>query len=126
MRRICLDWQITELDWKTYEKTALSLGREFESINAGRMRVSTQPTNRDNRLLLYSNHHLGTTRMSKNRIDGVVDQNSRMHDYDNLYIAGGSIFPSVSWANPTFTLVALILRLADHLRSEINPSSHRA
>ncbi len=121
MRRIRLDWQLTELDWQTYEKTAHFLGLEFERINAGRMSVP-KLVNRDCNLLLYSNHHLGTTRMSKNRIDGVVDINSRIHDYSNLYIAGGSVFPTVSWANPTFTLVALTLRLADYLRTRINPT----
>ena len=47
---------------------------------------------------------------------GVVNENGRSHDLENLYITGGIVFPTVSWANPTFTVIALVLRLADHLR----------
>ena len=126
MRRIRLDWQLTDLDWKTYERTMLIMQREFERINAGRVSGQTPLATRDNSLILYSNHHLGTTRMSSERHDGVVDPQCRVHDYSNLYIAGGSVFPSVSWANPTFTVISLVLRLAGHLRSIIEPDSQRA
>ena len=45
----------------------------------------------------------------------VVDANCRVHGYANLYVAGGSVFPTSGWANPTLTIVALALRTADHL-----------
>lgn len=61
-------------------------------------------------------HHLGTTRMSVSPSNGVVDRDCRVHGVDNLYVAGGSVFPTGGHANPTLTLVALALRLADHLR----------
>jgi len=51
--------------------------------------------------------------------DGVVDANGRVHDVDNLYLMGGGVFPTVSWANPTLTLMALTFRLADHLRHRL-------
>ena len=54
--------------------------------------------------------------MSNDRQQGVVDSNCRAHELSNLYIMGGNVFPTVSWANPTFTLMALTLRLANHLR----------
>jgi choline dehydrogenase-like flavoprotein len=47
---------------------------------------------------------------------GVVDPDSKVHDIDNLYVAGSSVFPTGGSANPTLTLVALTLRLADHLK----------
>jgi choline dehydrogenase-like flavoprotein len=63
-----------------------------------------------------SYHHIGTTRMSASPSDGVVDRNCRVYGVENLFVAGSSVFPTGGHANPTLTLVALALRLADHLR----------
>ena len=60
-------------------------------------------------------HHCGTTRMSQSSRNGVTDLNQKVFDTDNLYVAGSSIFPTNSWANPTFTIIATTLRLADHI-----------
>ena len=60
-------------------------------------------------------HHMGALRMSAASEDGIVDINSRLHSVDNLYIAGSAVFPAGGYANPTLTIVALALRLADHL-----------
>src|ERR1700733_10189001 len=119
MRRLRLDWCLTELDWRTYEMTASLLAAEFERIGAGQLTGPIERIADDNTRILHSNHQLGTTRMSDDRQQGVVDRNCRVHDLSNLYILGGSVFPTVSWANPTFTLLALTFRCADHLRSEI-------
>jgi choline dehydrogenase-like flavoprotein len=62
-------------------------------------------------------HHIGTTRMSDDPRHGVVDRHGRVHEVENLYVAGCSIFPTSGHANPTLTLVALALRLADHLKA---------
>jgi choline dehydrogenase-like flavoprotein len=64
-------------------------------------------------------HHMGTTRMSDNPLRGVVDRNCKVHAVDNLYVAGSSVFPTSGASNPTLTLVALTLRLADHLKGRI-------
>ncbi len=61
-------------------------------------------------------HHMGALRMSTAPEDGIVDINSRLHRVDNLYIAGSAVFPTGGYANPTLTIVALALRLADHLK----------
>jgi choline dehydrogenase-like flavoprotein len=47
---------------------------------------------------------------------GVVDENCRVHGMQNLYVAGSSVFPTAGSFNPTLTLVALALRLADHVK----------
>jgi choline dehydrogenase-like flavoprotein len=62
-------------------------------------------------------HHMGTTRMHVDPAQGVVDANCRVHGFDDLFVAGSSVFPTYGYANPTLTIVALALRLADHLRS---------
>ncbi len=48
---------------------------------------------------------------------GVTDPHCRVHSVRNLFVSGGSVFPTSGHANPTFTLVALAIRLADHLKS---------
>ena len=52
---------------------------------------------------------------------GVVDENCRVHEAENLYVAGSSVFPSAGFANPTLTIVALAIRLADHLKRVLEP-----
>lgn len=64
-------------------------------------------------------HHMGATRMSQDPRHGVVDADCRVHDLDNLYVAGSSVFPTAGFANPTLTLVALALRLTDHLADRL-------
>lgn len=63
-----------------------------------------------------SHHLMGTTRMHADARKGVVDAQCRVHSTENLYVAGSSVFPTGGYANPTLTLVALALRLADHLK----------
>jgi choline dehydrogenase-like flavoprotein len=65
----------------------------------------------------WGNHHMGTTRMSADPKQGVVDADCRVHGIDNLYVAGSSIFPTGGPVNPTLSIVALTLRLADHLKA---------
>jgi choline dehydrogenase-like flavoprotein len=64
-------------------------------------------------------HQMGTTRMSAAASEGVVDAHGRVHGVSNLYCAGSSVFPTGGWMNPTLTIVALALRLADHLRAQL-------
>ena len=64
-----------------------------------------------------SHHHMGTTRMHEDPKRGVVDPDCRVHGIENLFVAGSSVFPTCGHANPTLTIVALTLRLADHIRS---------
>jgi choline dehydrogenase-like flavoprotein len=118
LRELVLDWQLCEQDWSTHRQTHDLFIEAFEQSGTGR-RVSAPVDDRARAGVLHSNHHLGTTRMAKCREDGVVDENCRTHDVDNLYLIGGNVFPTASWANPTFTLMAMTYRLADHLRKRL-------
>lgn len=60
-------------------------------------------------------HQAGTTRMSKDPDDGVVDEHLAVHGFDNLSIASSSVFVTSSQANSTFLVIALAARLADRL-----------
>jgi len=61
-------------------------------------------------------HHMGTTRMDEDPARGVTNGNAKVHHTHNLYVAGSSLFPTCGWSNPTLTIVATSIRLADHLK----------
>jgi len=62
-------------------------------------------------------HPARATGMADCECEGAVDRHSKVFGIDNLYVAGSSVFPTCGHANPTLTIVALALRLADRLRS---------
>jgi choline dehydrogenase-like flavoprotein len=70
-------------------------------------------------------HHLGATRMALRPDDGVVSPECRVFGSTNLFVAGGSIFPRAGHANPTLTILALSLRLADHLKRVLARADRR-
>jgi choline dehydrogenase-like flavoprotein len=66
-----------------------------------------------------SYHHIGTTRMSDEPSQGVVDRDCQLHGVAGVYVCGSSVFPTSGFANPTLTIAALSLRLADHLKGRL-------
>ena len=60
--------------------------------------------------------------MSDDPTRGVVDRDCRVHGFDNLYVAGSAVYPTTGYVNPTLTVVALALRLADHLKTRFGLS----
>lgn len=61
------------------------------------------------------NHLMGTTKMGYNIKDSIVDNNLKMHACKNCYITGASVFPSSDASNPTYTVVAISIRLGEYL-----------
>jgi choline dehydrogenase-like flavoprotein len=122
MRKIRVDWRVTELDKRSVRIWTETVGGELLRLNMGRLRVEDWlldgtpdwPT-----AFRGAWHHIGTTRMATDPGRGVVDETCRVHGIGNLYIAGCSVFPTSGWVNPTFTIVALSLRLADYLRTRL-------
>lgn len=66
---------------------------------------------------------MGTTRMSDDPKTGVVNGDCRVHECNNLYVAGSSVFATVGWANPTLTIVGLSLRLSEHLKVRLDTAA---
>ena len=62
---------------------------------------------------------MGTTRMAADLNSGVVDSNCQVHGVAKLFIAGSSVFTTSGYSNPTLTIVALAIRLADHLKKTV-------
>lgn len=118
--RVRLDWQLTELDYRTLEAAHQLLAAELGRAGLGRLYLPGGEEPRDwDELITGGNHHIGTTRMHADPTRGVVDAECRVHGVDNLWIAGSSVFPTSGYANPTLTLVALALRLADALHGKL-------
>ena len=109
---IRLDWRISSLDVDSIAGWLRVLDRDVRARGLGRL---VAPPEGWQNAIIGGPHHMGTTRMSANPRDGVVDADCRVHSVDNLYVAGSSVFTTGGYANPTFTLVALALRLADTL-----------
>lgn len=109
-----LDWRLTREDLAGLARNQELFGAALERAGLGRVqslvRADDLPPG-----LNSGPHHMGTTRMSDDAKRGVVDRHARVHGIANLYVAGSSVFPTGGYANPTLTIVALALRLADHL-----------
>ncbi|MGO8917847.1 MAG: GMC oxidoreductase [Stellaceae bacterium] len=118
MRRVKIDWRLPpELEQNMVRAHEL-LARELGRLGIGRLRMNSRETGRDPMADLTNGyHHMGTTRMHDDPRHGVVDADCRVHGIDNLFVAGSSVFPTYSFDNPTMTIVALALRLSDHLKS---------
>ncbi len=125
LRRIELDWRFSEIDYRTVHTAAMTFGRKLAERNVGRLKLNPWLTSGEgvfpgpDEARVGGPHHMCTTRMSDSPRTGVVDRNCRIHGMDNLYIGGSSVFGSGGFANPTYTIVQLALRLADHLSSEV-------
>ncbi len=110
--KLRVNWQYRQEDKNAVDAAATPIMDALEEAGFGRMTRLDAEKHTEN----YSCHHAsGTTRMSTDPTKGVVDANCRVHDHPNLYIVGMSVFPSVGYANPTLSIMALGVRLADHI-----------
>ncbi|GAA0540389.1 choline dehydrogenase-like flavoprotein [Rhizomicrobium palustre] len=117
--KIKLTMKIADEDFEQYRATLAELGRQLLAARTGMIRLNLSSRSEWLANLDWGNHHMGTTRMSANPKTGVVDANLKVHDVANLYVAGSSVFPTYGAANPTINLLALVLRLADHLKGAL-------
>ena len=116
MPRLKLQMRVADSNFAHYRDTMKELGRQLLAARTGMIRLN-QKTHADWLSVMdWGNHHMGTTRMSADPKQGVVDANSQVHGVGNLFVAGSSVFPTYGASNPTMNLVALTLRLAAHLR----------
>jgi choline dehydrogenase-like flavoprotein len=136
MRRVKLDWRFHPQDGRSVTRTARALAAEITRLGLGRVRLHPALADDDGAWIHAGNldgydiapdlppmaiswHHMGTTRMADDPRQGVVNSDGRIHDVANLYVLGSSTFPITGTANPTLTIVALTLRLAEQLQHEL-------
>ncbi|WP_017655206.1 GMC oxidoreductase [Fortiea contorta] len=131
--RDALGCQKLELQWRWDPENGRSIGRAQEVFARELARAGLGEFQLDRkdglpRLSIPSGaaHHMGTTRIHVDPKQGVVDENCRVHGVSNLFIAGSSVFPTGGYANPTLTIVALSLRLAEQIKKELATQNYLA
>jgi choline dehydrogenase-like flavoprotein len=120
--RAHLHWQLSDLDHRSIRAMYEVLGHEMGRTGLGRVQLMDWLRGDDPAwpsILGGGWHHMCTTRMSEDPRTGVVDADGKVHGISNLYVAGSATFATGGAANPTLTLVALTLRLSDHLKRRL-------
>jgi choline dehydrogenase-like flavoprotein len=114
MNRLILDWKVGDPETRSLLRLQELVNSSLKQNGIGYVYDNSEVVNK----LQYTDasHHIGTTRMSDNPRKGVVDRNCRVHGVTNLFVAGSSVFPTSGYANPTLSIVALAIRLAEHLK----------
>jgi choline dehydrogenase-like flavoprotein len=140
MPRVDLDWRLTGDDRESIRRSVQLIADELGRAGAGRLQVGVggvsfvggaDPAQFEAYRVVPADfdsldypvgvgfHHMGTARMHSDPTKGVVDEQCRVHSTTNLFIGGSAVFPTSGTSTPTFTIVALALRMADHLRQEV-------
>jgi len=119
MPKVEVDWRVTADEKSKAALILRLLGSEIGKVGLGRLRSSLAESSDWPADFYGDAHHMGTTRMHVDPALGVVDANCRVHSVANLYVAGSSVFPNGSANNSTLTIVALALRLADHIKKQL-------
>jgi choline dehydrogenase-like flavoprotein len=116
LRKPRLDWRWSRRDVDSLRRTCRMLAEDLATAGVGRFQpwLTDDATGPD---WFTGHHHMGTTRMSRDPDRGVVDEHGQVHGVGNLFVTGSSVFPTgLGHVNPTLTIVALAIRLADRLR----------
>ncbi len=118
-------WKIEDQIKQSVYRLARTMARDFERAGLPKPILEDwiERGRPEEAVLVDMAHTMGTTRMSPDPKKGVVTEECRVHSMNNLYMAGGSVFPTGGHANPTLMITALSLRLGDHLR-EVFSQSH--
>lgn len=114
-RKINLNWKLSPQDIDSIERGLNIIKNEVYKYKIGKLYIAENKE--EMKEGIHGGwHHMGTTRMHVDPKQGVVDKNCKVHNVDNLFVAGSSVFPTGGYANPTLTILALSLRLADYIK----------
>ncbi len=119
--RAKLHWELTPLEKTSIRKIYELIGQEMGKAGNGRVKLMDYLKDaNDNSWPEFTGggwHHMGTTRMSDEPKNGVVDKHCKVHGIDNLHIAGASCYTTAAAPNPTLTCIALTLLMSDHVKA---------
>ncbi|RYE81787.1 MAG: GMC family oxidoreductase [Oxalobacteraceae bacterium] len=115
-RRLAVHWRLTSLDVESGVESFLRLREKLAETPGCRLDFDlAELRERVGSALPVGGHHIGSTRMGRSVEESVVDPQCRVHGVDNLFVVSSSVFPTNGHANPTLSIVALALRMAEHL-----------
>ena len=117
--RVHIAWRLGEQDARAVLRAFHLLRDSLEHSGAGQLMFDDERLAGQIARSIPLGHHIGTARMAATPGTGVVDRNCAVFGLPNLYVASSAVFPTCSHANPTLTIVALAVRLAQHLRSRL-------
>ncbi len=117
VQRLEIDWRYTPGDVETVRRAISLLATDIREFGKGSFEYDEESIETEmTRYGAYGGHHIGTARMGNDPRSSVVNGDCRVHGVENLYVVGSAVFPTSSQANPTLTIVAFALRLAEHLK----------
>lgn len=120
MRKIRIDWKYLPEDIESVRRSLKLFISEINGSGLATFEFNDEMLEEDlTRFGAYGGHHIGTARMGNDPASSVVDVNCKVHTVDNLFIASAAVFTTSSQANPTLTIAALSLRLADHIAESL-------
>ena len=130
LRKVRLHWKFSDTDICSIKRSQKIFAEEFARAGLGQLQVENEQELPQLSFGSFDghhhagHHHMGATRMHVDPKQGVVDENSKVHGVSNLFIAGSSVFPTGGYVNPTLTIVALAIRLADHVKTCMVSKQH--
>ncbi len=123
MPRVKLNWVLTPLEKNSLRLINRIIGQEAGRASMGRVKVYDYLQDEEDETWPSFTgggwHHMGTTRISADPKQGVVDADCKLHSLHNLYVAGASCYVTAGAVNPTLTLLSFTIRLVDHLKQKI-------
>jgi choline dehydrogenase-like flavoprotein len=122
MFRARLDWRISPFEWASIRRFAERVQQALHQLGLGHCDLApalTDPEGFRNVVFDNSHHDMGGSRMAEDPANGVVTPELRLHGVRNAFVCSASVFPTSGFSNPTHTLIALAIRLADHLAAQL-------
>jgi choline dehydrogenase-like flavoprotein len=114
--RTRLDWRISDLEQRTILDFARVVKQELKGVAELKLDAELERGDAGYRERCDdSNHHMGGMRMDASALKGVVDENLKLFGTRNCFVCSGAVFPASGFSNPTHTVLALAVRLAEHL-----------